>query len=96
MQDLDFKYLTIIGAGLLAAFLLSPTESRNWRVSLGAFCAGIMCAVLLPEPTMHLLAWDPEIFGYPLAGYFALFGDRMVRRVFALIDEFKLPWKWGK
>lgn len=81
--------LTIAGAVLLSAAL---SKAKTWTAKLTAIGLGVFFAVVFTGPVMHWLALDTEVYEQAVAALLAISGDRIVRRLFDLIERGELPW----
>lgn len=90
MDWYDPKFWIPVGAASLFAALLS--KAPTWWERLLAVGVGILCAVVLTGPVVHWMALDAEVYEQAVAAVLAISGDRIVRRLFDLIERGELPW----
>ncbi len=80
---------TIAGASLVAMLL---SKAPTWKERIAAVATGVFLAVVFTGPVMHWLALDAEVYEQAVAALLAISGDRIVRRLFDLIERGELPW----
>lgn len=94
MDNVDYKLMLSIVLGLVTAFLLSSATTIQAR--LASITAGLFCAIFL---TSHVVEWagiDGSVYTYAVSGLLAMSGDRLVRRLFQVIDIINVPLPWEK
>lgn len=88
----DIKFFATIMAGVIVAALLST--ARSWKESVTTMATGAFFATIGTGPAVALAGWQEMGAHYLVAGFLAIFGERLARRGFLLIDKLEIPRLW--
>lgn len=90
----DFRFIAAVVGGVAVSVLLSTANTLKARLTCVA--SGIFFALFLTEPLIQWAGLEFTTWQYAVAGLLAMTGDRLARRLFALVDTMRVPWEGGK